>query len=259
MENSKLLDVRDVLRRNSYTTTLSDLMRRGRDRVRVVHANQIAALIEEAVFRMLGEREGGGDVSEAVERTRAEFDQLLEERARELEEARAALKDLDRTRAALGNLQQECDRLRQAEARALEECEALREALESGSTEGGGGAASGSLLKMVSRLHEELAGIRASLGGAAGAAGAAQAPTGEIEKKIEAIASRLGDRLDRIGKKVGISSAVEVDPASLDRIFENEPEMESNLENLEMHEERGSDVSDAVQRARNLRRKGGSA
>jgi len=256
MENAKLLDVREVLRRNSYTTSLSDLMRRGRDRVRVVHANQIAALIEEAVYRILGDRGGEGEVAEAVERTRAEFDELLEQRARELAEARAALKDVDRTRAALANLEQECDRLREAESRAQEECDALRQALESGSP--GAGASSGSLLQMVSRLHEELSGIRSSLGGAKGAAGEAQAPTGDIEKKIEAIASRLGDRLDRIGRKVGVSSAVEVDPAVLDRMFENEPELESNLENLQMHEERGGDVSDAVEKARNLRRQGGS-
>ena len=96
--------VKKALNANSRTTTVDELKASGRTKVRVVKAEQIAAMIAEAVQRAVG---GSGSLSKAeheklVERSRDEFKAVIKQReAALLEVRRAAASISGRVRSAV--------------------------------------------------------------------------------------------------------------------------------------------------------------
>ncbi|HET6203440.1 MAG TPA: hypothetical protein VFI25_11640 [Planctomycetota bacterium] len=233
-DRRSLINVRDVLEKNSYTATLEDLKSKGRTQVRVVRADQIAAMIEEAVLRILGERKSPEEVEALVGRSKDEFRHILDERERELASQRDRLGEFERIRAEHSVLKAENERLR-------------------------GGEAPGALADLLGRLQTEMVAVRESLAGGTRPAGAAGGPgEEEVNKKLDALARAMNDRLDRIGRKVGVASVVEEEPVQLGAIFASQPELESNLDNVEIKEQRAGGIAGAVERARSLRRKEGA-
>ena len=192
-DRRSLINVRDVLEKNSYTASLEDLRSKGRTQVRIVRADQIASLIEEAVLRILGERKSTEEVEALVGRSKEEFRRLLESRERELKESRERLGELERVRAEHRVLVTENERLRK-----------------------------------------------------------------EREEGVALLLGRLQERLERIGRKVGVGAVVEEEPVNLGAIFGAQPELESNLENVDVKEQRTGGIAGAVEKARSLRRKEGT-
>ena len=257
-DRRKLLNVRDVLEKNSYTTTLEDLKSRGRERVRVVHTAQIATLIEEAVLRVLGERKSQEEVEFLVGRSQEEFRRLLEERERELTASKARIEELERLRAEHGYLAAECEALRGAAADAVRDRDALEAKCAElrGRLTGEGPAPP--VVEALARLEAQLSEVRQSMATRGEPAGSGDGEDAGLDQKLDTLARALGERLDRIGRKVGISSAVEEEAPSLERMFTEADKLESNLENLDVKEVRSGDVASAVEKARSLRRRGGA-
>lgn len=94
MENPRLInegDVRKVIEESTYTTTLKDLEKRGKSKVRVVKARQIYRLIAEAVNRVITESslEVAEDERERlVEESKRQLDRILKEHGKEEEDFR---------------------------------------------------------------------------------------------------------------------------------------------------------------------------
>ncbi|HKB16449.1 MAG TPA: hypothetical protein VKF62_10300, partial [Planctomycetota bacterium] len=229
-----LINVRDVLEKNSYTASLEELKTKGRTQVRVVRADQIAAMIEEAVLRILGERKSPEEVEALVGRSKDEFRRMLEDRERELSKSRDRLAELERVRAEHAVLKSENERLQK---------------------EGG----TGNLGELLSKLQSEVSAVKESLAAGARPAGAGGGTAEEeVNKKLDALSRAMNDRLDRIGKKVGASTVIEGEPSDLGAIFASQPELESNLANVDVKEKTAGGIAGALEKARSLRRKEGA-
>lgn len=334
MQPEKVINVREVLQQNSYTTTVDELRNRGKSKVRVINAEQISQLIEEAVNRVVSTSGGMGreEVKKLVDRSREEFKRLLAEREKELNEHRERLRLLDQARedltkstaeierlrvveselrkqaesssgqvaelkatAKVAGLSEadraEMERLRRAENEALREKEGVsaqlaearraeaqaraeKEALlvQMGELKQAAAAmqaqpaaapapaptASPEMMEMLKTLASELGSVKAGLKEVAtrpaetGAGGTADKA---VADKMAEFSKDLAERLDRIGKKVGISSGSEAGEVVLDNIFNNQETLESNMENVEVKERRGSGIGGALERIKNLRNK----
>lgn len=233
-DRRSLINVRDVLEKNSYTASLEELKNKGRTQVRVVRADQIAAMIEEAVVRILGERKSPEEVEALVGRSKDEFRRMLEERERELSKSRDRVAELERVRAEHAVLKSENERL-QKEGQA-------------------------NLGEVLGRLQTEMSAVRESLAAGARPAGVAggAAAEEEVNAKLDKLSKAMNERLDRIGKKVGASTVVEGDPTDLGAIFASQPELESNLANVDVKEKTAGGIAGALEKARSLRRKEGA-
>src|SRR5262245_56766529 len=113
---------------------------------------------------------------------------------------------------------------------------------------------------------QEIATLKAQLegGGAAGvactagagtAAPAAAAP--EISAALEKLAGSLNDRLEKLGRKMGISAAVEGEEVKFDGLFKDTGKtLESNMENIQVKQKAGGGIAANLERLKKL--KGGS-
>jgi hypothetical protein len=233
-DRRSLINVRDVLEKNSYTTSLEELKTKGRTQVRVIRADQIAAMIEEAVVRILGERKSPEEVEVLVGRSKEEFRRMLEERERELTKSRDRLAELEQVRAEHAVLKSENERLQKEVPTNLGE--------------------------LLGKLQSEVSAVKESLVAGARPAGAAGGAAGEeeVNAKLDKLAKAMNDRLDRIGRKVGASNVIEGEPTDLGAIFASQPELESNLANVDVKEKTAGGIAGALEKARSLRRKEGA-
>jgi hypothetical protein len=210
-------DVKQALSARARTATLDELRSEGRKQVRVIKAEHIAALIQEAVHTAI-ERTGLIPKEEAVglvERSRQEFRALLKEREDELK-------------------------------RATEVEELLKEREEE-----------------LQRLGSELQDARAALttieqtrgaAGAAGATGAAVGVTPDLSAALEKLAGSLNERLETIGKKMGVSAAVEGGDVKLDGLFKHDDKkFESNIENVQIKQRAGGGIAANLERLKKLK------
>ncbi len=126
MENPRFIkegDVRKVIEESTYTTTLKDLEKRGKSKVRVVKARQIYRLIAEAVNRVI--TESSLEVAEEererlVEESKRQLDQILKEHGKEEDEFRDSQRriekhlrrELESTLERVAELRQENEQLR---------------------------------------------------------------------------------------------------------------------------------------------------
>ncbi len=380
MTEKKVINVREVLQQNSYTTTVDELRTRGKNRVRVINAQQISALIEEAVNRVISTTSGmdRNQVKQLVERSRDEFRRLLSEREKELAENRQSSAELAKSKEEFAKVQAETDRLkvveaelrrqnetlttqvgdlkaaakngnssprdleeigklqkkeeaaqkeiadlrkqtdslRQAEAEVRKEesarrkeAEKLRLDLESLQKNQKGGERLQAelsalqknesdlrrkdeenqkerdrLVRRIGELEKEVEGLKTKGGekplqaamtpemaellkslatevssmkaGLKEVADRSQDTTSSsAAQKMDEITKSLTDRLDKIGRKVGISSGADAPEVSLEGIFSQEDNFESNIDNIEIKERKGTGVSGAIEKMRNLRKK----
>jgi hypothetical protein len=71
-----IAEVKEALQSRATTTTLEELMSKGRQRVRVIRPEHIAAMIEEAVQRAIERSGGDGDAESLASDSRREFARL---------------------------------------------------------------------------------------------------------------------------------------------------------------------------------------
>ena len=88
--------------------------------------------------------------------------------------------------------------------------------------------------------------------------GASMPVSGDLSAVLAKIEGSINDRLEKIGKKMGVSAAVESDvPVDFTGLFkEADKELESNMENIEVKKTEGGGIAANLARLKKL--KGGS-
>lgn len=220
MENVK--DVRDALSARSRTATLEQLASEGRKKVRLIKAEHVAAMIHAAVHSAIESSDfvSKEDADRLVEKSRNEFRSLMREREEELQrlaELQDALEAKDR---AIAERDQQIERLRQEVA----------------ATRTAGAQAVGATVTAVANAGQALAG------------------SPDLTAAIEKLAGSLNDRLEKLGKKMGISAAVEGGEVKLDGLFKDTgKDLESNMGNIQVKQKSGGGIAANLERLKKLK------
>lgn len=280
----RVLNVREVLQNHSQSTTLEELESRGRSRVRVINAAEIARLIEESVRHTIAQAQEGDGLRQLVERSKAEFTELKrqkdaeqaarEDGLRQLETAKSELTEmrgeLTKLSGAHGELLQKssvaegelsAERARVEELRKLIEVltkerdlarDAEREARAASKEQAPAAPAHNELLTalaaQVAKLTEKM--------NAPAAPVAASAPTPEmtaLETRLEKLSSGISDRLERFGLSIGVSGAVSAENVNYEKIFTQTEKLESNVEHLEVKQRKAAGIGDALERMKKMK------
>ncbi len=243
-----LSGVRDQLASRSTQTSLTELQGRGMKKVRVIRSSQILQLIQDAVDQAIDERglvATEEERAELLESSKAIFQDLSKAQAQSQED-RARLDQSEQIIASLkGEVESRDLAVQQAESRAAElnaELQVLQKRAEA--------AAPDALLEELKALRSDIGGVKAAR--AVEAAEADGKASEMINDKLADLGKELGKELERIGRKVGIAP-VDDGPADLSPIFNDNTELESNFENVEAKESKGTDVEEALARMKSLR------
>ncbi|MGA0059041.1 MAG: hypothetical protein ACO3RU_05585 [Planctomycetota bacterium] len=269
-------DVREALSARAETRSLDDLGKGGRQRVRVIRAEHVGEMIEAAVQRAVAEsglisRE---EADRLVARSREEFSAVHAERQRDAEEVVRTRRDL-----------QEANRRREALTRQLASVEEDLASVESERDEARTRATLAEGAKSVA--EERVAELEAALAEARRAvelfeaappapvttASSAIEPTeaqsvepaatpvqgaanpDALTQALERLTSSMNERLEKMGRKMGISSAVEADQSSLDGLFANldEQRVESNFDAVEVKQRQTGGIAANLARLKKLK------
>ena len=105
----------------------------------------------------------------------------------------------------------------------------------------------------IAELKQRLAQMTGGKGG-----GASVPVSGDLSAVLAKIEGSINDRLEKIGKKMGVSAAVESDaPVDFTGLFkEADKQLESNMENIEVKKTEGGGIAANLARLKKL--KGGS-
>lgn len=267
-------DIKEALSTRARTATLDELRSEGKKRVRVVKAEHIAAMIEEAVHNAL---ESSGfvapdEVEKLVDRSRQEFRAILKEREAEAQrgiDAQEALaareQDLAGLRQQLASLQQSLQATEQAlvEARAAQAAaeqaaeQAVQQAVEAAETASAPVAAPAVSSDLLMSMMHEMANMKAALQAQQAQPQAVQPATAgvDVSAAIEKLAGSLNDRLEKLGKKMGVSAAVGGDqPLDLGGLFKDDgPAVESNINNIESKQTAAGGIAANLARLKKLK------
>jgi hypothetical protein len=76
-----------------------------------------------------------------------------------------------------------------------------------------------------------------------------------LTQALERLTSSMNDRLEKMGRKMGISSAVEADQSNLDGLFANldEQSVESNLDSVEVKQRQAGGIAANLARLKKLK------
>lgn len=240
-------DIKEALSARSRTATLDELRSEGRKRVRVIRAEHIAAMISEAVTAAV---ESSGlvaptEVDRLVEKSRQEFRSILKEREQEVQRAH----DIEET---LAEREAEIADLKASLEAANADLATLRGSGTRAPVANASGAPSGDLLMS---MVQEMATLKANLmqrdAQPAPAAGAA-----DFTAAIEKLTGSLNDRIEKIGKKMGVSAAVESDaPLDFGNLFKDDggKTLESNMDNIEVKQKSGGGIAANLARLKKLK------
>jgi hypothetical protein len=231
-------DIKEALTARSRTATLDELRSEGRRRVRVIRTEHIAAMISEAVHAAI-EQSGliaPQEATRLVEKSRQEFRAILKEREQEVQKAH----DVEE---ALAERDSEVAELKRALSEAQQQLAATRSAP-------AGGAGSSDL---VMSLVNEMANMKASL--LQQQQGTARAPGSDMTAAFEKFAGTLNERLETLGKKMGVSAAVGSDaPVDFGGLFKDTgKDLESNIENIEVKQKAGGGIAGNLARLKKLK------
>lgn len=267
-------DIKEALSTRARTATLDELRSEGKKRVRVVKAEHIAAMIEEAVHNAL---ESSGfvapdEVEKLVDRSRQEFRAILKEREVEAQRGIDAQEALAAREQDLVELRQQLASVRQAlqateqslvEARAAQAAaeqaaeQAVQQAVEAAETASAPIAAPAVSSDLLMSMMHEMANMKAALQAQQAQPQAVQPATAgvDVSAAIEKLAGSLNDRLEKLGKKMGVSAAVGGDqPLDLGGLFKDDgPAVESNLNNIESKQKAAGGIAANLARLKKLK------
>jgi len=265
--------IKEALSRRARTATLDELRNEGKKRVRVVKVEHIAAMIEEAVHNAI-ECSGfvaPAEVERLVDRSRREFRAILKEREAEVQRAHGAKESLAAREQELADLRQQLTTLQQslqATEQALREARAAQtlaeqaaepaaqqaiEATETVSAPAAAPSATVNVEVLMSMMHE-LASMKAALQAQPQAAPPAAAAV-DVSAAIEKLAGSLNDRLEKLGKKMGVSAAVGGDqPLDLGGLFKDDgPAVESNIDTIDSKQKTAGGIAANLARLKKLK------
>ncbi|HLU37890.1 MAG TPA: hypothetical protein VK081_00800 [Planctomycetota bacterium] len=269
-------DLKQALAARSHTATLAELQSRGRRSVRVIRADDVAQMIEAAVAQAIAASGlmSPQEVEELENKSREQFQMLLERRQAELNELRNAAEELNQVRSELGRVREQnaasiaereqlraerdaiAERLRESELQReqlIENVRRLENELDRAQAETPATVASGVNADLVYRLMGEIAELKAK------AAPSAAAPASDaIAGALQQLTSTFTAKLESLGRKMGVSSAVEAEAPSLTALFKHEDgvKLESNMDNLTVKAKTASGIAANLERLKKL--KGGS-
>ena len=232
-------EIKEALSARSRTATLDELRSEGRRRVRLVRAEHIAAMISEAVHAAI-EHSGliaQEEVDRLVDNSRQEFRSILKEREAEVQRAHEVEETLAEREAEIAQLKAQL-----AEATAARQQPAAA----------AGAAPSGDL---VMSLVQEMATLKANLMQREAQPAAPQAGGADFSAAIEKLAGSLNERLETIGKKMGVSAAVEGDaPVDFSNLFRDDGKsLESNMDNIEVKKKSAGGIAGNLARLKKLK------
>lgn len=274
-------EIKEALSARSRTATLDELRSEGRKRVRLIRAEHIAAMIAEAVHAAI-EQSGLIAPEEAerlVEKSRAEFRTILQEREREVQHAHdnevalaareAELAELQQhlgeAAAALAGTRAELEQLRRDYADLCGQLEASRQAAAAAAAvpvaapaaPAPAPASAGPSTDLLLSLVSEMATLKANLLNQQAQERAPVAAAGgtDVSAAIEKLAGSLNDRLEKLGRKMGVSGAVESDaPVDFGGMFKDTgKELESNMQNIEVKQKAGGGIAANLARLKKLK------
>lgn len=257
-------EIKEALSARSRTATLDELRSEGRKRVRLIRAEHVAAMISEAVHSAI-ELSGliaPEEADKLVERSRQEFKSILREREQELQRAHqveetlaereqelAALKIVAETTAAeLAAVQAELHRVR-AQFESLQEQQAVAVAPAAAAPP------TGPSTDLLLSLVQEMTTLKANMLAQQQAQPVAAPAAPDFSAAIDKLAGSLNDRLEKLGKKMGVSAAVEGDaPVDFGGLFKDTGKtLESNIDNIEVKQKAGGGIAANLARLKKLK------
>jgi hypothetical protein len=240
----------------------------GRKRVRLIRAEHVAAMISEAVHAAI-EQSGliaPTEVEKLVEKSRIEFRSILREREQELQRAHDNEQALEEREQELAALRQSLGRAdarararrarpsrprcgprpRPREPRALEAAHRGRQPWPPA-----GGPSSDLLLSLCRRWPTLKANLMHQQAAPHGRRGGRRGLSAALEK----LTGSLTDRLEKLGKKMGVSAAVESDaPVDFGGLFKDTgKKLESNMDNIEVKQKAGGGIAANLARLKKLK------
>ncbi len=254
----------EALEARAREKSLAELERNGKSRVKVIRPSEIAGMIQEAVEKALA---GSGyvppeEVERLVQEGKAEFQGLLAQREKELEERRRETERLQASLEETARLKEELEGLRAELGRVLSEKEELQakvKELESSTPAGEPpqAALGGFNAELMMKLMGEIADLKAQV--ASPKPAQAGGDESKIASMLEQVMNSLEGKIEKIGKKVGIHQAVEGEEVKLDALFTDhgDVDLESNLDTVQVKERSGAGIAANLERMKKLRRQGG--
>lgn len=256
--------IKEALSARSRTATLDELRSEGRKRVRLIRAEHVAQMVTEAVHAAI-EHSGllaQDEVDGLIEKSRQEFRGILREREQELQRAHEIEQQLEAKEHELTALKTRFGELTRALAATRAELEQVRNELEVARELPPPSApapaapvaqqfASPSSELLLS-LVQELANLKANLHQREAPAAVA-AP--DFSAAIEKLAGSLNDRLESLGRKMGVSAAVGGDaPLDFGGLFRDaDRTLESNMQNIQVKQQAGGGIAANLARLKKLK------
>ncbi|GDY02630.1 hypothetical protein LBMAG49_19590 [Planctomycetota bacterium] len=106
----------------------------------------------------------------------------------------------------------------------------------------------------VLQLQQELQATRGGLTGTALMAKGGNAASPDVTAALEKLAGSLNDRLEKMGKKMGISAAVEAGELNFDGLFKDSGKaLESNMNNVEVKQKTGGGIAANLAKLKKLK------
>lgn len=257
--------IKQALAERSRTASIDDLRTEGRRQVRIVRTEHVVAMIAEAVQAAV---ENSGmltqqQVDELLRQTRSEFQEVLKRRSDAANEAEELRSELLQREDALRQLRAEVLSLRQALDQTQQDLDQARSELNAApatenpfSQDVAPEPDFGEIVEPRTPAPAAPAAPRAQQPAQPQAAPAQPAAAGQpdFSAALEKLAGTLNDRLEQIGRKMGISSAVEADSVNLEGLFRDDgKQVESNIDSVETKQKSGGGIAANLERLKKLK------
>ncbi len=97
--------------------------------------------------------------------------------------------------------------------------------------------------------------LESQMAGQAGGSAAAPADAGALSDMLDKLTGTLNERLDKFGRKIGISSAVDGGDVKLDNLFNQDlaEGLESNIDDVQVKKRTGSGIADNLEKLKKLK------
>ncbi len=250
-------DIKEALSARSRTATLDELRNEGKKRVRLIRAEHVAAMVAEAVNSAV-EQSGllkPDEVERLVEKSRLEFRSILKEREQEVQRAQEMEQTLAERDEELTELRGRFEQVANALAETRQQLAALEAA--GRAAPAAAAPAGGMSADMLMLMMNEMATMKASL--MQQQQPQAQAPQGgagvDLSAALDKLTGSLNDRLEKLGRKMGISSAVESDqPMNFNGLFRDADQaIESNMDNIQVKQKAGGGIAANLAKLKKLK------
>ena len=262
-------EIKEALSARSRTATLDQLRSEGRKRVRLIRAEHVAQMISEAVHAaiehsgLLGQEE----VDNLVAKSRQEFKSILREREQELQQSRETEEQLEQKEHELAEIKTRFSELSKSLAatraeleQTSNELEALRELPAPAQPEAAAAPPAQPAMPndMMMSMVQELANLKATMAAQQAPAAPAEpaAPAPDFSAALEKLTGSLNDRLENLGRKMGVSSAVESDaPLDFGGMFadEGDSNLESNMDNIKVKQKSAGGIAANLAKLKKLK------